>query len=85
MILAKQVFGKSFLNIFLAGFRFVQADVIVVVNNPDILGKLANFFDDFLLHEVDAHRKDGQAHQQVDAGQDQLGLPLIRLEFKKVF
>ena len=50
----------------------------MVIDKSDVFGEFSNLLDDFFLDEVNAHGHDGKTHQQVDAGQDQLGLTLLR-------
>jgi hypothetical protein len=47
---------------------------VLVVDDAKVHGEFPQLSYDLLLHEVDAHGHDGQAHQHVDASDDQLGL-----------
>lgn len=50
---------------------------VVVVDDADVFGQLAKQVDNLLLDQVDGHGEEGQAHQDVDAREDQLGLAVL--------
>ena len=51
--------------------------IVLVLDDAERDGELPELDDDLLLHEVDHHGDDGEAHEEVDAGDDELGLAVL--------
>ena len=51
--------------------------VPLVVDDAHVLGQLHNKLDGLLLHEVEGHGEEGEAEEDIDAGEDELGLTVL--------